>query len=211
VQAGQGDEIYSLKELCSLADVSERTVRYYITEGLLPPSHGSGLAAGYSRWHLLVLLAIRQLKNQYLPLSEIKQRLARYTLAELEAIASQHPRQPTKENVQTYTDKDDSALDYLNQLRVRHKFNKSLQSEQNDEPKSLDPTNEPIAEIGWPPVKAQSIQPSQAETPAEEEGENWRRVKLAEETELHYRFQPGNPAREAKIKRLLELAHQLFQ
>lgn len=51
---------------------SARTVRYYITQGLLPPAHGRGPSATYDDTHLLRLRAIRLLKDRHLPLEEIK-------------------------------------------------------------------------------------------------------------------------------------------
>lgn len=51
---------------------SARTIRFYITQGLLPPAHGRGPSATYDRTHLLRLQAIRLLKDRRLPLEEIK-------------------------------------------------------------------------------------------------------------------------------------------
>ena len=38
---------YSLQELADLADVTPRTIRYYIVQGLLPSPEGAGPAARY--------------------------------------------------------------------------------------------------------------------------------------------------------------------
>jgi len=65
---------YTLAELCDLADVSQRTVRYYIAEGLLR-SPGQGPAARYDEGHLLRLRLIRRLQRSHLPLAEIRNRL----------------------------------------------------------------------------------------------------------------------------------------
>lgn len=78
---------YSLKELCRAADVTERTVRYYIAEGLLPPPSGTGPFSRYGYEHWLRLQFIRRLKDEYLPLSEIKNLLADKPLNQLENIA----------------------------------------------------------------------------------------------------------------------------
>ncbi len=66
----------SLRELTAAADVSVRTVRYYISEGLLPPPEGAGSASSYTRGHLDRLRLIARLKGSYLPLKEIRHRLA---------------------------------------------------------------------------------------------------------------------------------------
>src|SRR4051794_15916726 len=66
----------SLRELTDTAGVSIRTVRYYIAEGLLPPPEGSGPSSFYSEAHLDRLQLIHRLKEAYLPLKEIRRRLA---------------------------------------------------------------------------------------------------------------------------------------
>lgn len=69
-------ERYRLAELAAATNVSPRTIRYYIAEGVLPPPAGSGPAAVYTAAQRDRLLLIGQLKGQYLPLREIGQRLA---------------------------------------------------------------------------------------------------------------------------------------
>ena len=74
--SASGEKRYSLADLTDLADVSVRTVRYYIAEGLLPPPNGSGPASFYTPAHLERLQLIGRLKDAYLPLKEIRRRLA---------------------------------------------------------------------------------------------------------------------------------------
>lgn len=71
----QEEREYSLDELSTLADVTPRTVRYYIVEGLLPPPLTTGRNATYSQEHLDRLNAIASMKAMYLPLREIRHRL----------------------------------------------------------------------------------------------------------------------------------------
>lgn len=66
---------YTLDDLSAAANVTPRTVRYYIVEGLLPPPITTGRNATYSQEHLDRLIAITALKDMYLPLREIRQRL----------------------------------------------------------------------------------------------------------------------------------------
>ncbi|CAN5407866.1 hypothetical protein BH09CHL1_BH09CHL1_16120 [soil metagenome] len=70
------DERYSLQELAENAGVSTRTVRYYITEGLLEPPILAGHRSYYSTAHLNRLTVIGLLKDAFLPLREIRRRLA---------------------------------------------------------------------------------------------------------------------------------------
>jgi DNA-binding transcriptional MerR regulator len=82
---------YSLQELTRAANVSVRTVRYYIAEGLLPPPVSAGARSFYGASHLDRLRLIGLLKDSFLPLKEIRRRLmgldddaVREALAELE-------------------------------------------------------------------------------------------------------------------------------
>jgi len=74
--ATAGAERLTLGELTSAADVSVRTVRYYIAEGLLPPPEGSGPGSAYTQGHLDRLFLIQRFKEGYLPLKEIRRRLS---------------------------------------------------------------------------------------------------------------------------------------
>ncbi len=68
---------YAIGDLERETGINPRTVRFYISEGLLPPAHGRGPTATYDLGHLLRLRAIRQLQGNYLPLAEIKDQLGR--------------------------------------------------------------------------------------------------------------------------------------
>jgi DNA-binding transcriptional MerR regulator len=70
------EERYGIAELAEAADVSVRTVRYYIGEGLLPPPVTAGARSYYTREHLARLQLIGHLKDAYLPLREIRRQLA---------------------------------------------------------------------------------------------------------------------------------------
>lgn len=66
---------FTISELVNETEASARTIRYYITEGLLPPAYGRGPNATYDRGHLLRLRLIGDLKQRRLGLNEIKRRL----------------------------------------------------------------------------------------------------------------------------------------
>src|SRR5688572_13071844 len=88
-KAANRDKPMTLAELTDAADVSVRTVRYYIAEGLLPPPEGAGPASAYSAGHLARLRLIQRLKEAYLPLKEIRLRLAGLEDDEVLAILAQ--------------------------------------------------------------------------------------------------------------------------
>lgn len=71
-----GNDRLSLTELTEAAGVSARTVRYYVAEGLLAPPVAAGAKSFYARGHLDRLRLIAQFKASYLPLKEIRRRIA---------------------------------------------------------------------------------------------------------------------------------------
>ena len=76
-------DLHSLQELCDLAGVTERTVRYYISQGLLP-SPGVGRGVRYGPEHLARLRLIRRHQEAFLPLAEIRARLEKMSQAQIQ-------------------------------------------------------------------------------------------------------------------------------
>ncbi|MSP56793.1 MAG: MerR family transcriptional regulator [Myxococcales bacterium] len=72
----------TLTDLCDAVDVTPRTVRYYIQQGLLAPAAGAGLAACYNAAHLRRLRVVKALQARHLPLAEIRARLEHLTEAD---------------------------------------------------------------------------------------------------------------------------------
>src|SRR3954447_24714796 len=70
-------ERYRLADLVSATGVTQRTIRFYIAEGLLPPPEGAGPAAVYTTAHHDRLLLINPLKDRYLRCGEPRRRLPR--------------------------------------------------------------------------------------------------------------------------------------
>lgn len=77
------DREYKLEELAHKADVSPRTVRYYVQRGLLPAPVFRGRDTAYSGEHLLRLRAIKKLQEQFLPLDAIQAELERRSAREI--------------------------------------------------------------------------------------------------------------------------------
>ncbi len=68
--------MHNIDELARLSGVPSRTIRFYNTQGLLPPPLMRGRVAFYDQEHLLVLQIIKDLKEQqHLSLEIIKQLL----------------------------------------------------------------------------------------------------------------------------------------
>ncbi len=107
---------YTLDGLTSATGVTVRTVRYYISEGLLPPPHGAGPGIRYTQQHLDRLFLIGALKDAYLPLKEIRRRIAGMTDAEIhEAVERMHVRseEPADEYADEHQEVDAVSSTYL--------------------------------------------------------------------------------------------------
>lgn len=63
---------YSIQELADLGDVSRRTVRYYVQEGLIPPPNGVGRGRHYDQTHLDRLLEVKAMQASGRSLDEIR-------------------------------------------------------------------------------------------------------------------------------------------
>lgn len=148
---------YTLSELCETAGVSERTVRYYVTQGLLP-SPGSGRGVRWSQEHLERLRLILELKDKHLPLSEIRQRLEAMSDSEVSALlANQQAEQSAT-----------SAMDYVQQVLAGIR------------PSSAPPRKKAA------PARASASAPAAPAQQATTRS-TWERVTLDQDVELHVR------------------------
>src|SRR5262245_57574101 len=69
------DPRYAIQDLADLADVSRRTVRYYVQQGLIPPPLGVGRGPHYGQAHLDRLLQVKELQAVGRSLDEIRAQL----------------------------------------------------------------------------------------------------------------------------------------
>jgi DNA-binding transcriptional MerR regulator len=97
---------YDLAELCRAAGVTQRTVRYYIQQGLLEPPDSRGPRARYGEGHLQRLRLIRLLQRRHLPLAEIRQMIDELSDGGVEEALGE-----------ASADEPSSALDYIAALR----------------------------------------------------------------------------------------------
>ncbi|HVY48379.1 MAG TPA: helix-turn-helix domain-containing protein [Minicystis sp.] len=79
---------YKIEELAREADVTPRTVRYYVQRGLLPPPDFRGSQTTYGPAHLLRLRIVKRLQQEHVPLDEIAARLAGAGIDQLERLLS---------------------------------------------------------------------------------------------------------------------------
>lgn len=180
------EERYSLQELADAAGVSTRTVRYYITEGLLPPPVQAGARSYYTRHQLDRLLLIGLLKDAFLPLKEIRRRLA--------ALGNDELRQALEEAEQagalasSSTDEDQIERSFA--LRAPATMPLSFPGHEPPEPterdEALDYINRVLGERKAPRGHILPPRPAPPMPPHRPPGDNrtWRRLPIGDEAEL---------------------------
>jgi DNA-binding transcriptional MerR regulator len=64
---------FTLDELIDATGVNQRTIRYYVQQGLVPPAAGKGRSSHYTSAHVEALTQIRELRDRNLSIEEIRQ------------------------------------------------------------------------------------------------------------------------------------------
>ena len=116
-------ESFKLQGLADAADVTPRTVRYYIAQGLMPSPGRLGANTRYGREHLERLRLIRSLQDEGLPLAEIRDRVTDQLAmmsAPMLAEASPRPLAPMLRRVSN----DPSALEPPNAAAGRSSWDR---------------------------------------------------------------------------------------
>jgi DNA-binding transcriptional MerR regulator len=186
---------YSINELAQKANVSVRTVRFYINEGLLPAPATRGRYTVYNDEYLDRLELIRRLKDAFLPLKEIRHTVTPLSWQEVQA-ALADLRKRESENLMESSlpapsgrrieERKSSALDYITGLL------------------SSPPVSRPL-----PPRQAAPAPSADMDFSLSPDQEAWRRVRLAPGIEIHLR-QPLPPEDQVKVEEILRLAKKLF-
>ena len=192
-----GMERMTLGELTAAADVSVRTVRYYIAEGLLPPPEGSGPGSSYTQGHRDRLLLIQRLKEAYLPLKEIRRRLSGLSDDEVGGLlaAGENRAAPATSSTagMLYDESLAGARDYLALLESGEEYRTEPMALQF--PAAAVPLEAALAESDFRPEPARSRGPRAAGTSASTSPRRdqsvaspgtglWHRISLGAEAEL---------------------------
>jgi DNA-binding transcriptional MerR regulator len=202
--------LYTIGDVARLAGVSQRTVRYYVAQGLLPTPDGAGPGAHYGGGHLERLRLIRRLQREHLPLAEIRTRLEGLTddqIADLNRVDA--PKPPS-----------DSALDYIRALlgspaqptRPVH----PAQPTRPMPPRMLAaPSMSVPPRAAEPPVLLSQMAPSATEAPESAPESNlersqWERLSLGPNLELHVR-RPLSRLEQRRVERLITIARQVLK
>ena len=173
-----------LAQLSEQAGVSQRTVRYYIQQGLLPSPDARGPGAHYGIEHLERLTLIRKLQREHLPLGEIRRRLEALGPDEIRELLAREPERP----------KGDAA-EYIR--GVLSEGSAMLFSDPSTGKSKAKPTVAPreANEAGrWTgPIRAQ-----------------WDRIAVSPDIEVHVR-RPLTREQNRQVERLLEAARDIFE
>lgn len=162
----------------------ERTVRYYLTEGLVSPAEEKqGTASVFGYRHLLQLLVVKKLQAEHLPIRKIRDLVDGRTERELERLLGAEGGAAAKKN---------EALSYLEQLLTKP----------SAPPQSAPPP--PRSVMSPPPAPRSSSQSTGS-------AGTWSRVELEPGLELHVHDQ-YRPPREARgLRRLTRLILRVIE
>jgi DNA-binding transcriptional MerR regulator len=193
---------YSVTDLAGLAGDTPSTLRFYLTQGLLPSPGSTGPGVHYGDEHLDRLRLIRRLQREHLPLAEIRRRLAGLDDAQISELAGAPPAADSLPP----PDPSDSALDYVRRLLSPPSARPVMTQ------RSLLKRVQAAAEAPAPYAAAPSVAPPPP-TPSEGsaiERSQWERIALAEDVELHVRRPLPRPL-SRKVDRLVTIARELLE
>lgn len=172
---------FSLQQLADAANVTPRTIRYYVAQGLLPSPEQAGPNTRYTATHLERLRLIKRLQAAHLPLATIR--------SQLDALGDNHdllyvapaapPAAPSKQ----------SAVDYI----------RSVLHEPAPRPMAAHAAFAPTP--AWLPAPKAAAQPDRSQ---------WDRVVLSPDVELHVR-RPLTRDHNRRVDRLIAVARELLQ
>jgi len=162
----------------------ERTIRYYMAEGLIQtPGEKQGTASLFSYLNLLQLLTVKKLQAEHLPIRKIRELVTGRSEQELEMLLGVGTLTARK-------NRDTDAKRYL----------ESLLAPESAPPRSMMAAAAPAPAAPSPPPPPQHV----------DQSASWQRIEIEPGLELHIRSDYAPPATSGKIKSLLEKAiHRL--
>ena len=198
---------YSLPELSDEANVTPRTVRYYIRQGLLPSPGTTGPGTRYGEEHLNRLKLIKQLQRRHLPLAEIRKQLAGLRQEEIATLLQESAKERHPETGK-------SALDYVRSVlgergadpRPRGVFSTVARQSAAAQPRLQ--VSAPGADESPQPMTLGAVEFESP--PPQPERSEWERIVLSPDLELHIR-RPLSRQLNRIVQRLVSLAKQALQ
>jgi DNA-binding transcriptional MerR regulator len=160
----------------------ERTVRYYLTEGLIAPAEEKqGTASVFGYLHLLQLLAVKHLQAEHLPIRKIRELVEGRSERELERLLGLDARA---------TDKN-AALSYLESLLT-----------QTRPAHNIPPPAATAQSFGARQRGDASSAPLSAPSPAPPAAATWERIEIEPGLELHISSAYRPPLEAKGLRRL---------
>jgi DNA-binding transcriptional MerR regulator len=188
---------YLIQELSEETGLSIRTIRYYQGEGLLPEPINRGKFAYYTSDHLKRLKLIQELKENHLPLKQIREHLNKLSTDQVQALLQrQKIRKETPSTPRMVFDRkqvrpdSDTALDYIARVLQTQEELKDQEQRMNQLERFSIPTPQRYT----------------AGTPTE----RWRRITLAPGIEIQIR-EPLSPQDQKRLEELIHFTKKLFK
>jgi DNA-binding transcriptional MerR regulator len=188
---------------------NERTIRFYLGEGLIgQPREKRGATSVFGYEHLLALLAIKKLQSDGLPISVIKTLIEGKSVPQLEAILGDSPSEADEIFTETFIE---SPLFSVSESRDDIQFSISPSAsppKKNAAKEYLEslllgsrpspPPSAPVAAA--PPTQTASNSPA-----------SWQRYEVEPGLELHVRDDFVRPAGYRQMKKLVEKIKDILQ
>jgi DNA-binding transcriptional MerR regulator len=209
--SGMPDDPYSIADLARLSGVTPRTVRYYVSQGLLPSPEHAGPSTRYGEGHLARLRLIRRLQQEHLPLAEIRGRLALLNDDEVERLSAaraEGPVEPTPAR----------ALSFVQELMAQSGVQPRVAMAHDVPLARASAVYEPRIPDGYPQPSLPSSAPAAPSLPAMPPREprspgvdrsTWERHALSPDVELHVR-RPLDRRSNKRVEQLIRIARELF-
>lgn len=165
----------------------ERTLRYYLAEGLLSPaSDKQGTASVFGYVHLLQLLVVKKLQSEHLPIRKIKELVDGRTERELERLLGLDAKAGAK----------NEALSYLEKLLTRS----TSPAASSSVPRNQNFASPAAAALTRPAPNLATQRQAAPSSPA-----SWSRVEIEPGLELHVRGDYAPPTETKGVRRLTRL------
>jgi DNA-binding transcriptional MerR regulator len=190
-----------INELCEQADVTPRTVHFYVQQGLLPPAGSPGPGARYSEGHVSRIRLIRLLQKQHLPLAEIAKRTRGLSDEQVDGLLAETTKQRRAES-------KGSALEYIRGVlaepRAREARMSGLSIRDSFHMDSRKPSI--AASSGAPEMLEAGLGATLHAAPSRSQ---WERYTLADGMELHVR-RPLSRIEQKQLEKLIAAARTIL-
>jgi DNA-binding transcriptional MerR regulator len=179
---------FDIKELCTRARVTPRTVHFYVQQGLLPPPGSVGPGARYGEGHVARLRLIRLLQKQHLPLAEIAKRTKGLTDGQVDALLAETKARRAEPR--------GSALDYI----------RGVLQDPNDRRTTFSASQPLTTHRVLSRMESDASAPAASGAPARSQ---WERFSFADGIELHVR-RPLSRLDQRRLEKLMSAVRTIF-